>query len=104
MKITHTTLLSNLASIRKYGLLVTFARQGRKAVWLHVKRLDQWAENHVHTRHDADRDTIVHLDFEVPEAWVRRHANGVYWCPMDIPPERIRGIRVVRRVVEHIPL
>lgn len=104
MRLTHTTLMSYLPSIRKYGLLKTFSRQGRVAVWLHVARLDQWGEAHVRVRHGAERAEIAHLVVDVPRSWCKRHANGIYYCCRDIPPSRFRSLRAVRTVEVEIAL
>lgn len=104
MKITHTTTLSNLPSIRKTNLRVSYAKQGRKAIWFHKKADDAWAENHVRIRQHADGDDLVHLDCEIPDSWVLRHSKSIFYVMRDVPFSRVRKIRVVRRVVEEIPL
>lgn len=104
MRLTHTTRLANLPSIRKYGLLCTYAKQGRVAVWLHVARLDKWGEAHVKVRHGCESEGIVHLVLDVPRSWCRRHASGIWYCLRDIPPSRFRSARVVRTIEEEVDL
>jgi len=104
MRLTHTTLMINLKSIRRYGLLTSFARQGRVAVWLHSSKKRDWAEAHVRVRHGAEASEIVQIVVDVPRSWVKRHADGLYYCSRDISPERFRKLTVVRRVVETIAL
>lgn len=104
MRLTHTTLLSNLPSIRERGILAAYSKQGRKASWYHQRRQDAWAENHVRFRHGAPADDLVHLEVEIPDSWVSRHASGIFYCFRDVPFSRVRSIRVVRRVVESVSL
>jgi hypothetical protein len=28
----------------------------------------------------------------VPRSWLRRSNKGLWYCPRDVPPERIRGV------------
>jgi hypothetical protein len=28
----------------------------------------------------------------VPRRWLRRSKKGLWYCPRDIPPERVRGV------------
>jgi hypothetical protein len=28
----------------------------------------------------------------VPRRWLRRSKKGLWYCPRDVPPERIRGV------------
>ena len=104
MRVTHTTTLKRLASIRQFGFLVTFARQGRRAVWFHSKLKDKWAEAHVRCRHDAYSEDLVHIEVDVPRSWCRRHAGGIWYVLRDVPADRIRRIRSVRTVEEVISL
>ena len=104
MRLTHTTKLKNLKSIRQYGLLKSFSRQGRVAVWLHTAKLDKWGEAHVKVRHGWENCDIVHIVVDVPRSWVRKHANGLYYCDRDIPPARFRSIRSVVSVETVLPL
>ena len=32
------------------------------------------------------------LEIDVPRRWLRRSKKGLWYCPRDIPPERIRGV------------
>jgi hypothetical protein len=35
---------------------------------------------------------LVMLEIEVPRRWLRRSKRGLWYCPRDIPPERICGV------------
>lgn len=89
MIIYHTTLVRNLDSILRWGLLTRYAQQGRRAVWACTKSLQFWSFLHVARRHGSVLEGIVTLKLSVPRSWLRRHTTGVYWCPRDIPAERI---------------
>ena len=104
MRIKHTTLLRNLPSIREYGLLRSFSRDRRSALWFHATAWDRAAETHVRLRHDADGEDLVHLTFHIPDEWLRRHAGNLWYCLEDVGPERLERIQVVRRVLEEMPV
>jgi hypothetical protein len=104
MKLTHTSPLHNWSSLRKFGILASYSKQGRVACWLHTARLDRWAEAHVKVRHDAENDDLIHIVVDVPRSWVRRHANGMYYCFKDIPASRFRSARIVRTVSKAVTL
>jgi len=70
------------------------------AVWFHGKRMDWWAVDHVRDKHNVVNEDIVHIEVEIPKSWLRRHASGIFYSKRDIPPSRIRKVRVVRCVVE----
>jgi hypothetical protein len=35
---------------------------------------------------------VVILEIDVPRSWLRRSKKGPWYCPRDVPPERIRGV------------
>jgi hypothetical protein len=83
---------------------VSFARQGRRAVWFHSRKRNAWAENHVAVRQNAHGETLVHLTFEVPDGWVRKHAEGLYYVSHDVPYTRCVKAEQVRRMTTEIVL
>ena len=38
------------------------------------------------------RRGVVIVEIDVPRRWLRRSKRGLWYCPRDIPPERIRGV------------
>lgn len=104
MTYTHTTLLRNLPSIKRYGILLSYCRGKRKAVWVHGPRLDAWAECHISINHDAEGEPLVHLTLDLKGVPVYAHGKGLYYVQEDIEPSRIKQIRIIRRQVEVIDL
>jgi hypothetical protein len=38
---------------------------------------------------------VVVLEIDLPRSWLKRHggaAKALWYCPRDVPPERIRGV------------
>lgn len=104
---THTTLLSLLPSIRKYGLLCSYSRQERAAVYLHAgnRRAEKWGENHVSLRHNVGPDdAIVHITVNVPRSWIKKHDDKLFYTWHDIPPSMFVRIKVIRRTEELLPV
>jgi hypothetical protein len=51
-----------------------------------------WAALHTIKRHGGRVEGVVILEIDVPRRWLRRSNRGLWYCPRDIPPERIRGV------------
>ena len=51
-----------------------------------------WAAAHVVRRHGGRIEQVVVLEVAVPRRWLRRSKRGLWYCPRDSPPERIRGV------------
>jgi RNA:NAD 2'-phosphotransferase (TPT1/KptA family) len=90
MKLRHATPARNLSSILKRGLLISKSKGKRKAVWLHVAAKTSWAVLHTIRRHGGSVEQIIVLDVNVPRRWLKRSKRGLWFCPRNIPPERIR--------------
>jgi hypothetical protein len=43
-------------------------------------------------RHGGRIAQVVILEIDVPGSWRRRSKKGLWYCPGDVPPERIRGM------------
>jgi hypothetical protein len=43
-------------------------------------------------RHGGRGEGVVVLELDVPRSWLRRSKRGLWYCPRNIPPERIRGV------------
>ena len=92
MLLRHATPARNLAGIRRAGLL-TRKSQGRlKVVWLHAPDKTPWATLHTVKRHGGRVENVVVLEMNVPRSWLRRSKRGLWYCPRDVPPGRIRGL------------
>src|SRR5262249_40346286 len=54
----------------------------------------QPGEGVLHTlkRHGGRVEGVVILAIDVPRSWLRRSKQGLWYCPRDLAPERIRGV------------
>src|SRR5262249_28458250 len=54
----------------------------------------QPGEGALHTvkRHGGRVEGVVILEIDVPRSWLRRSKKGLWYCPRDLAPERIRGV------------
>jgi hypothetical protein len=68
--------------------------QGRlPVVWLCSPGTSSWATLHTVRRHGGRVETVVLIELDIPRRWLRRSARKRLWyCPRDIPPERIRRV------------
>jgi hypothetical protein len=92
MLLRHATLARNLPSIIKAGLLTGRSLGKLPAVWLCSAAKTLWAAAHVVRRHGGRIESVVVLEIDVPRSWLRRSKKGLWYCPDDIPSQRIRGI------------
>ena len=92
MLLRHATLVRNLASICRAGLLTSKCKGKLPAVWLHSRSCSTWAGWHTIRRHGGRIEGVVILEIDAPRSWLRRSKKGLWYCPRDIPPERIRGV------------
>ena len=51
-----------------------------------------WAALHTIKRHGGRVEGVVILELAVPRSWLRRSRRGLYYCPREIPLERVRGV------------
>jgi hypothetical protein len=51
-----------------------------------------WAVLHVIRRHGGRVEAVLTLLVDVPRSWLRRSRKGLWYCPRDIPPDRIRRV------------
>jgi hypothetical protein len=61
-------------------------------VWLGSAARTLWAAAHVVRRHGGRIEQVVILEIDVPRPWLRRSKKGLWYCPRDVPPERVRGV------------
>jgi hypothetical protein len=92
MKLRHATLVKNLAGILRAGLLCSKSQGKRPVVWPGSAAKTLWAAAHVVRRHGGRIEQVVVLEVSVPRRWLRRSKKGLWYCPRDVPPERIRGV------------
>lgn len=102
MVLVHTTLLSNLESIKEFGILCSYARGRKAAVWVHDESWNEAAEDHVRQMHEAAGEDLIHLYCLIPDEEVKRHGRQLYYTFNDISPSQIYRATVVRRVVDEI--
>jgi hypothetical protein len=93
MILRHATLARNLASILKAGLLTSKSLGKLPVVWLCSPGQSSWATLHTVRRHGGRVESVVLIEVDVPRRWLRRSARRRLWyCPRDIPPNRIRHV------------
>jgi hypothetical protein len=88
----HATPARNVNAILRAGLLTSKSRGRLAAVWLCSPAKSSWAVLHVVKRHGGRVETTVVLEVDVPRRWLRRSRKGLWYCPRDIPPGRIRRV------------
>jgi hypothetical protein len=92
MLLRHATPARNLPGIVKAGLLTSKSQGKLPVVWLHSSSCSAWAGWHTVKRHGGRIEGVVFFEIDVPRRWLRRSKKGLWYCPRDIPPERIRGV------------
>jgi hypothetical protein len=92
MLLRHVTPSRNLASICRSGLLARKSRGKRPVVWVCCRAKTAWAALHTVKSHGGRIEGVIILDLDVPRRWLRRSKRGLWYCPHDIPPERIRRV------------
>ena len=92
MFLRHATLLRNLPSIERRGLLCAKSQGKLPVVWLHTPAKSTWALLHTIKRHGGRAEAVLTLLVDVPRAWLRRSRAGLWYSVRDIPPDRIRRV------------
>jgi hypothetical protein len=92
MLLRHATPKRNLESIQKTGLLCSKSLGKLAVCWLHAATKTAWAALHTVKRHGGRVEDVVVLQVDVPRRWLRRSKRGLWYCPRDIPPGRLRGL------------
>jgi hypothetical protein len=92
MILRHATPARNLNSILRGGLLCSHSRGRLPVVWACSPARSSWVVLHVIRRHGGRVESTVVLEIEVPRRWLRRSKRGLWYCPRDIAPERIRRV------------
>lgn len=99
--LVHTTTLKKLESIKQYGILRSYSRGKKAAVWLHSKELNAWGETHVKMKHDAHEEGIVHIYVKVSRISLKKHSGELYYIDEhDVSPKSIVRVELVRRDVQ----
>jgi hypothetical protein len=88
----HATLLRNLPSIERRGLLCSKSKGRLPVVWFHTPGKSTWALLHTIRRHGGRAEAVITLLVDVPRAWLRRNRAGLWYSVRDIPPDRIRRV------------
>ena len=92
MVLRHATPARNLNSILRLGLLRSYSRGKLPVVWACCPAKTWWAALHVIRRHGGRVESTVVLEIDVPRSWLRRSRKGLWYCPRDIRPKRIRRV------------
>jgi hypothetical protein len=88
----HATPARNLTGIRHGGLLTSKSRGKLPVVWLHAAGKTPWATLHTVKRHGGRVENVVVLEMDALRRWLWRSKCGLWYCPRDVPPGRIRGL------------
>ena len=86
MILWHATPSYNHESILSLGLCVRYSLSTARRVWLHGRAKRKWAKQHVGKKHGDKPESLVLFKVEVPDSWLHRFSDGVWWCDRDIPP------------------
>jgi hypothetical protein len=92
MLLRHATLLRNLPSIERRGLLCSKSQGRLKVVWLHTAAKSFWATLHTLRRHGGRAEAVLILLVDVPRAWLRKNRKGLWYSIPDLSPDRIRRV------------
>jgi hypothetical protein len=74
------------------GLLRSKSQGKRPVDWLGSAAKTLRAAAHVVRRHGGRIEQVVVQEIDVPRSWLRRSKKGLWYCPRDVPPGRIRGV------------
>jgi hypothetical protein len=92
MLLRHATPARNLNSILRLGLLTSYSRGKLPVVWVCSPGKTLWAAAHVIKRHGGRIESTVVLEVDVPRSWLRRNRKRLWYCPRDVPPDRIKHV------------
>jgi hypothetical protein len=92
MLLRHATLLCNLPSVQRRGLLCSKSQGKKPVVWLHASSKTPWAMLHTVKRHGGKIEAVVIVEATVPRSWLRRSKRGLWYCVRDIPAGRFGRI------------
>jgi hypothetical protein len=95
MLLRHATLVRNLPSILRAGLLCSKSKGKKPVVWACLPSKTPWACLHVIRRHGGKAQEVVVLELDIPRGWLKRHggaAKGLWYSTRDITPQHIRSI------------
>src|SRR4051812_35763295 len=92
-RLFHATLVRNLPSIQRAGLLCSKSQGRLPVVWLCAPSASTWAVLHTVRRHGGTVEGVVLIEVDVPRSWLRRSPRRNLWyCPRDIRPGRLGPI------------
>jgi hypothetical protein len=89
----HATVLRNLPSIQRFGLLCSKSKGKLPVVWLHSACKSSWAVLHTIKRHGGRVEGVVIIEVDVPRRWLRRSPRRKVWYSVrNVPPSRFRRL------------
>jgi hypothetical protein len=74
------------------GLLCSKSQGKKPVVWLGSAAYTLRAAAHVVRRHGGRIEQVAILEIDMPRSCLRRSKPGLWYCPGDVPPGRIRGV------------
>ena len=74
----------------RHATLTRHTKGKLPAVWACCPDKTGWAVIHMVKRHGGRVETAVVLEVDVPRSWLRKHRSGLWSCPRDVPPDRIK--------------
>ena len=92
MLLRHATVERNLTSIQRAGLLCSKSQGKLPVCWFHSSSKSSWAALHVVKRHGGKVQDVVVLEMDAPRSWLRRNRRKLWYCPRDVPPDRLRAL------------
>jgi hypothetical protein len=92
MLLRHATPARNVNSILKAGLLCSRSRGKMPVVWVCSPCKTWWAVIHTVERHGGRVESTVVIELDVPRSWLCRNRKGLWYCPRDVPPDRIKHV------------
>src|SRR5262249_6256939 len=92
MLLRHATPARNLNSILRGGLLCSHSKGKLRVGWAGSPARSGWGILRVIKRHGGRVESTVVLELDVPRSWLRRHKKRLWFCPRDVPTDRIRRV------------
>lgn len=90
MRLYHVTPARNVASIRKEGILLRYARCTPAILWLSTRSHLERRMAHVRERHGVSDVAVLYVSVE--RETVLHRFPGTWTSQFDIPPARILGL------------
>lgn len=90
--LSHASFEANRESLVAKGVDVAFSKGACRRVWFHKPFLRKWAVKHVCKRHKGKPSDVIVLCVQIPDSWLKKYRDGVYYCERTVPPAHIMSI------------